>query len=171
MTVSVRTTESSGADRRWMEGVYRDYLSDLQPEGTSTFPALGEIGHRAPDLLASWFSDPNARVLTIVCDQQPVGFALVRVRYPLAGGQATDHTLAEFFIARPWRRRGVGMEAVRLICDRFSGRWHVMVYLLNAAAVKFWRRAVGSYTGGRNQERSGNGELHQYFESLPRRDR
>jgi predicted acetyltransferase len=171
MTVSVRTTESTGADRRWMESVYRDYLTDLQPEGTSTFPTLGEIGHRPPDLLASWFNDPNAQVLTILSDQHPVGFALVRVRYSLSGGQATDHTMAEFFIARPWRRRGVGMEAVRLIFDRFNGRWHVMVYMLNSSAVKFWRRAVASYAGGRQQERSGNGELHQYFESLPRRAR
>ena len=43
--------------------------------------------------------------------------------------------------------------------------------LLNGGAVKFWRRTVSIYTGGRVQERSGNGELHQYFDSRPARAR
>jgi predicted acetyltransferase len=171
MTISVRDTRTSLADRRWIESVYRDYLTDLAPLGTGTFPALGEIGHREPDLLASWFADSSAQILTILQNEQPVGFALVRVRYPLAGGNATDYTMAEFFVARPWRRHGIGQEAVRLVFDRFSGRWHIMEYLRNPGAVAFWRRVVSAYTAGRYQERSGNGEIHQYFESVARRPR
>ena len=71
--------------------------------------------------------------------------------------------MAEFFVSRPWRRRGIGQEAVRLILDRFSGRWHIMEYLRNPQAVAFWRRVVGEYTAGHYQERAENGEIHQYF--------
>jgi predicted acetyltransferase len=169
MTISVRDTRGVPSDRRWIESVYRDYLTDLAPLGTGTFPALGEIGHREPDLLASWFADSSAQILTILQNDQPVGFALVRVRYPLAIGAAVDYSMAEFFVARAWRRHGVGQEAVRLIFDRFAGRWHIMEYLRNPGAVSFWRRVVAGYTNGRYQERGGNGEIHQYFESNARR--
>lgn len=171
MTVSVRDTRGANRDRQWIESVYRDYLNDLAPLGTGSFPVLGEIGHREPDLLASWFADSSAQILTILHDDQPVGFALIRVRYPLASAAAIDFSMAEFFIARPWRRRGIGQEGVRLIFDRYAGRWHIMEYLRNPGAVSFWRRVVQSYTNGRFQERSANGEIHQFFESVARRPR
>lgn len=165
MTVSVRTTASSGPDRRWIETVYRDYLNDLSREGTGTFPSLGEIGHRATDLLAGWFNDPGTHVITIVNDDQPVGFALVQARQQPAGAGAPSHVMAEFFIARAWRRRGLGQAAVRLILNRFAGHWHIMEDLRNTGAVDFWRRVVREYTQGAYRERSSNGELHQYFET------
>ena len=152
-----------------MESVYRDYLTDLAPLGTGVFPELGEIGHREPDLLASWFADSSAQILTILLNDHPVGFALVRVRHPLAARASTDYSMAEFFIARASRRQGIGQEAVRLIFDRFAGHWHIMEYLRNPGAVSFWRRVVGGYTGGRYQERNAGGEIHQYFESNARR--
>jgi predicted acetyltransferase len=176
MTISVRDTRQSRGDRAWIESVYRDYLNDLAPLGTGMFPALPEIGHREPDQLASWFADSSAHVLTVLKEDKPVGFAMVRTGAGAAGRGAAgrgsaDFSMAEFFIARPWRRRGVGQEAVRLIFDRFSGRWQIMEYLRNPQAVAFWRRVVGAYTAGRYQERQESGELHQYFESGARRAR
>jgi len=171
MTISVRDTRQSRADRAWIESVYRDYLNDLAPLGTGMFPALPEIGHREPDQLASWFADSSAHLLTVLKEDKPVGFAMVRTGAAAAGRGTADFSMAEFFIARPWRRRGVGQEAVRLIFDRFSGRWHIMEYLRNPQAVAFWRRVVSAYTAGRYQERQESGELHQYFESGARRAR
>ena len=171
MTISVRDTRGSRADRQWIESVYRDYLHDLAPLGTGVFPALPEIGHREPDQLASWFADSSAHLLTVLKDDKPVGFAMVRGTAPLAARSGAEFSMAEFFISRPWRRRGIGQEAVRLIFDRFAGRWHIMEYLRNPQAVAFWRRVVSAYTAGRYQERQESGELHQYFESGARRAR
>jgi predicted acetyltransferase len=171
MTISVRDTRPSRGDRQWIESVYRDYLNDLAPLGTGLFPALPEFGHREPDQLASWFADSSAQLLTILKEDQPVGFAMVRSGQMIAGRGSADFTMAEFFIARPWRRRGVGQEAVRLIFDRFAGRWHIMEYLRNPQAIAFWRRVVDAYTAGQFQERGGNGEIHQYFDSSVRQKR
>jgi predicted acetyltransferase len=161
----------SSADRQWLESVYRDYLNDLAPLGTGIFPTLPEFGHREHDQLTSWYADSSAQLLTVVKDNQPVGFAVVRTDHAIAGREAANFAMAEFFVARPWRRRGVGQEAVRLILDRFSGRWHIMEYLRNPQAVAFWRRVVSNYTAGGYQERVENGEIHQYFESGARRAR
>ena len=168
MPISVRDARHAPGDRHWMESVYRDYLTDLAPLSTGVFPILPEIGHREPDQLASWFADPAAQLLTIVKDAQPVGFAMVRTGQVVPGRGAFDYTMAEFFVARPFRRLGAGQEAVRLILDRFGGRWHIMEYLRNPQAVAFWRRVVAAYTGGQYQERVENGEIHQFFDSRVR---
>jgi predicted acetyltransferase len=173
-SVSVRDARRSPSDRRWMEGVYREYLNDLAPQATGVFPALGEFGHREPDQLGSWFADRGAHVLIIAYGQEPVGFALVRASSSAGGssgggggggGTDAEFTMAEFFVARSWRRRGIGAEGSRLILERFTGRWQISAHGSNAGAVGFWRRVVADYAGGRAQERSANGEVRLRFES------
>jgi predicted acetyltransferase len=163
MTVSLRDARANARDRDWIESVYRDYLDDLGLLNTGIFPALGEIGHREPDQLQRWLVDRSAALLTILDEQQPVGFAMV-VRETLPTRQA-DFRMAEFFIARAHRRRGVGRSAVRLILDRFAGRWEIVEYTRNPGAVQFWRRVVTAYTRGDYRERAGSGEVRQYFSS------
>lgn len=167
MTVTVRDARGQRADRLWIESVYRDYLDDLAPLNTGVFPALGEFGHREPDQLGRWFAEPGAQLLLILHDQSPAGFALVTSGGSVASGRGPrcDYRMAEFFIARPYRRRGVGKSAVRLILDRFSGTWEIIEYLRNPGAVNFWRKVVAGYTGANYEERVVNGEVRQTFTS------
>jgi predicted acetyltransferase len=81
-------------------------------------------------------------------------------------GSPCDFRMAEFFIDRAHRRRGIGRSAVRLLLDRFAGRWEIVEYTRNPGAVQFWRNVVAGYTGGRYRERSTNGEVRQYFTSV-----
>jgi len=150
-----------------MESVYRDYLDDLDPTRTGVFPKLSESGHSEPDQLSRWFSDLAAIPLLILQSSAPVGFAMV-TRATGAGVQELKcYRIAEFFIVRSHRRLGIGARAVELILDRFAGRWEILEYLRNPAAVKFWRRVVSSYTGGRFEERVHNGEVRHTFASRP----
>ncbi|MFT3907296.1 MAG: GNAT family N-acetyltransferase [Steroidobacteraceae bacterium] len=174
MNVSVRDSRRSRGDRDWLESVYGGYLNDLAPLGTGLFPVLDEIGHRGGDQLARSFADSSTRIFTVLYGDQPVGFAMVRLckpglGQPLPNQQARDFSMAEFFIDSRWRRRGIGQQAVRLILDRFAGRWEIMEYQRNPGAVKFWRDVVSQYTDGRYQERVSNGEVYQYFQSGARR--
>ena len=164
VTVSVRDARASDSDRRWIQGVYRDYLDDLAPD-TGVFPVLGEVGHREPDQILRWFGDPNAFPLIILKAAEPVGFAMVARPAPSAAKPRIDYRMAEFFIARTRRRLGIGQIAVQLILSRFAGRWEITEYLRNAGAVSFWRRVVAAYTRGSYQERIVNGEVRQAFES------
>jgi predicted acetyltransferase len=174
--VSLRDSRSARNDRRWIEGVYRDYLTDLAPAATGIFPVLGEVGHSEPDQLLRWFADRTAQIVTILYNDEPVGFAMFRRRSPPAAaaagapagvpaGAAPEFSMAEFFIARSWRRRGIGAEAVRLLFDRFDGQWLISEHGRNTAAVKFWRRVVAAYTGGKYQERLVDGDVQQHFAS------
>ena len=163
-TVSVRDARAMPADRLWIQGVYREYLDDLNP-GTGLFPKLREVGHREPDLIAHWFGDPNSFPLVILRGSEPVGFARVLRVVPGAGQPRIDYRMAEFFVTRARRRLGIGQKAVQLILSRFAGHWEITEYLRNASAVSFWRRVVGAYTRGSYQERVVNGEVRQVFDS------
>lgn len=174
MSVSLRDARSAPDDRRWLEGIYRDYLDDLSATetrggaGSVLFPALAEVGHTGSDQVARWFADRSAHVLLILSNGQPVGFAMV-ARGAVQPPASVDYRMAEFFVARPHRRRGVGRSAVPLILDRFNGRWEIREALRNTGAVDFWRRTVARYTGGRYRERVHNGEVCQTFVSGPAR--
>ncbi len=165
MTVSVRDARRSKTDRAWIESVYRDYLDDLAPLNTGIFPALGEVGHSESDQLTRWFGDATVSPLLILRGEQPVGFAMVAKGEVRPGRPPIDYRMAEFFIARAFRRLGVGKLAVELILNRFAGRWEILEYQRNPGAVSFWRRVVAGYTKGRYQERISNGEVRQVFDS------
>lgn len=166
MTISVRDARSFGRAQLFIQGVYRDYLDDLLP-GHGVFPALAELGHSEPDQVACRFEDPRVHPLVILKDADPVGFAMVARPTPRAL-QPVDYRMAEFFIARPRRRLGIGQSAVQLILSRFAGWWEITQYLRNTGAVKFWRRVVAGYTCGHYQERIINDEVRQLFDSSRR---
>jgi predicted acetyltransferase len=169
VAVSIRDARRSPDDRKWIQSVYRDYLSDLAALNTGIFPVLGEYGHREPDLLARWFADDRSHPLIIVKDEQPAGFALI-VRPPASPQQspAIDFRLSEFFVLRKFRRLGVGRDAATLIFNRFAGQWEVTEYARNAGAVTFWRHVISAYTRGTYTERSADGEVRQVFHSAAR---
>jgi hypothetical protein len=122
-TVSVRDTRANRGDRRWIEGVYRDYLNDLAPLNTGIFPVLGEIGHREPDQLARWFADSSAQILTILRGAEPVGFAMVRNggQFP---GRVRSYSMAEFLSIA-----GGGMASAgpRAPPGSLCRRWEILV--------------------------------------------
>lgn len=167
MPVSLRDARTNDRDLEWIGRAFGEYLEDLGLQNTGVFPVLGEIGHREPDHLQRWLLDRSATLLTILAEGRPAGFAIVvRDTQP---SRAVDYRMAEFFVARAHRRRGLGRAAVRLILDRFTGRWEVVEHARNPGAVQFWRRVIAAYTRGDYRERAGNGEVRQYFTSANER--
>jgi predicted acetyltransferase len=116
--------------------------------------------------LQRWYSDPSATLLLILDESKPAGFAMVARE--TRATRTVDYRMAEFFIARDYRRRGLGRNAVRLILDRFAGRWEIVEYQRNPTAVSFWRKVLLAYTGGNLREKSVNGEVRQHFSSVRR---
>ncbi len=170
MPVSLRDARHSPEGRRWIEGVFPEYLDSLMAVSLNTgiFPVRGEFGDREPDMLARWFGDDGSCPLVIMKDDRPVGFAVVSKPSPLQRGQI-DFRMAEFFVAASHRRRGIGREAVLLIFKRFAGRWEVTETQSNRNAIAFWRTVVRECSAGQYRERLENGEIKQYFDSTPMR--
>lgn len=97
-------------------------------------------------------------------DGQIAGFALVDqpVNHPEG-----DNYMAEFFILKRFRRKGIGSAAARILFAKFPGRWFVSQVAANAPAQAFWRSVISEYTKGSFTEevRAKNGNTVQFFDS------
>ena len=166
MPVSIRDANTSAQDRHWIQSAFSEYLDELTAAtmNTGMFPVLGEFGDRQPDMLARWFADDSSHPLVILNEDTPVGFALVS-RPPLQLRHQLDYRMAEFYVRKSSRRRGIGYDAASLIFRRFAGRWEILEYQRNQGAVAFWRAVVSEFSEGRYRESVANGEVRQLFTS------
>lgn len=127
------------------EPILRQLLEDYAHELSGMFalqPAPdGRYGY--PKLPLYW-RDEGRFPFLIHVDGAIAGFALV-ARGSQTGGDAQAFDMAEFFIVRPYRKRGSGTAAVREIWKRLPAAWEIRVLETNAAALAFWRHAVVSF--------------------------
>jgi predicted acetyltransferase len=94
-----------------------------------------------------WWTAEDHYPLFVRLNGKLAGFALARRGSKLTG--ATDvMDVAEFFVLRGLRRKGVGAAAARALFERFPGKWEIRIRKTNPAALKFWTRVVESWTGG-----------------------
>lgn len=159
MAVTLRDARTLSDDRAWIRARYREYLSELSVSKSGLFPALGEWDARESDFLTGWFADHLSHPFVILEHGARVGFALV-TRSP----GSTRHRLSEFFIVSAARRRGIGNVAATLLLSRFAGEWEIVEDEHNRAALAFWRRVIGTLTGGRYREMRAGGEVRHVFE-------
>ena len=55
--------------------------------------------------------------------------------------------MAEFFVLRGYRRRGIGTQIAHEVWRRFPGLWEVRVMESNVPAHDFWAHAISILTG------------------------
>ena len=101
---------------------------------------LGADGRFGYQQLPLYWREPDRHPFLVKVDGKLVGLVLVQ-------RTATAWDMAEFFVVRSYRRRGIGIEIAREIWRRFPGRWEVRVLEANQPALAFWGRAVQLFTG------------------------
>jgi predicted acetyltransferase len=128
-------------------------LLELYIHDFSEFHAveLGQDGRFGYKDLPEYWSEPDHHPFLITVDDKLAGFALVKKARGLSGDdQVAEHSvwdMAEFFIVRAYRRHGIGLAAAHLVWHQFPGSWQVRVMHSNRAALKFWQRAINTFTG------------------------
>jgi predicted acetyltransferase len=90
--------------------------------------------------LDEYWSRPDRSALLIWHQDVLAGFALVNEQ--THSGLRADRNMAEFFILRKHRGRGVGCVAAHAIFSRYLGLWEVAIARKNQGALVFWRRAI-----------------------------
>lgn len=105
--------------------------------------------------LDRYFADPEPNAFFFVVDDRIVGFALVkliRASTPPEGyGVAVLNLVSEFYVARPWRRKGIGTCAAHMLFDRYPGQWAITSWP-DGLRVRFWRHVTSEYRRGKTQE-------------------
>lgn len=116
----------------------REVEGELEPDGRfSDYPGL-----------ETYWSDPARAPWLFRINGLPVGFALVN---DIAHSPTpVDRAVAEFFIVRKHRRRGVGLAAAHALFGTAWGVWEAAVVRPNLGALAFWRQAAAGYPGVRD---------------------
>lgn len=109
---------------------------DLKPSGRFEIPLAD------PWLTSAAHFPFFIRQADVLC-----GFALVR-RGSRTRDDADAMDVAEFFVVRGARKRGLGRQVAHQLFGRFPGRWEIRVHVSNGTALKFWRGVADSWVGG-----------------------
>lgn len=70
------------------------------------------------------------------------GFVLIREG---GGKEDWDYQIAEFFILRAFRQKGIGKSAALKALDLFSGLWEISFCTLNKPAVSLWTSVANCF--------------------------
>ena len=159
---TVEATPAAGdRDLAALRRLYPLYLHDLS--AYTEHYTLDADANWQPSYLEDWLTRPTSHSLLIRVEGHPAGFALVAEQPFPHMPQDVDFHLAEFFVARPYRRRGVGRTAGLATLRAFTGSWNLSVIDRNLPALAFWRAVAGELTGGSTTEVVGVGDLSLRF--------
>ena len=107
---------------------------------------LGADGRFGYKHLKLYWGDPDRHPFLVKVDGKLAGFVLAK-RGSEVSGDEDVWDMAEFFIIRGYRRRGIGTEVAHEVWRRFPGQWEVRVVETNYAAKEFWERTITRYIG------------------------
>lgn len=84
----------------------------------------------------------------IRCDGEIAGFVFVN-SFTVVLKPGSGRAIAEFFVMRKYRKRGVGRYVAFHVFDMFPGHWEVRENATNVDGQIFWRKVIDEYTNGR----------------------
>jgi predicted acetyltransferase len=129
--MNVEVAEALDDDRTVVRRLLQLYHYDFSEFDGSDVNQHGEYLHRYFD---EYWTDPGRKAFLFRVAGALAGFALVFTGEP--------HDVAEFFVMRKYRGRGIGAQAAASLFDQFPGHWTVRQQLVNPAATAFWRKAI-----------------------------
>lgn len=107
---------------------------------------LGENGRFGYKYLPLYWIEPDRYPFLVRLDGKLAGLVLVKKGSEISGNK-TIWDMAEFFIVRGQRRRGIGTHIAHEVWRRFSGLWEVRVMEENHSGHQFWERAISTFAG------------------------
>ena len=130
--------------RTALENLFQLYVHDF----SSIVPMeVDDTGRFDVTVADEWFTREDHHAYLVREDDTLRGFALVR-----RGSRVTEDPepmdVAELFVVRAARGRGLGAKVVQTLFDSFPGRWEVRVRDANAAALAFWSSVVTGEADG-----------------------
>ena len=113
-----------------------------------------------PGLEDYWKGGNDRFPYIIKQDKKYAGFVLVRF---LRSNTKNYFSMAEFFILKKYRRKGIGGAVAMQLFDLHKGQWEVYQKEGNTPARLFWNKIINEYAKGRFKERLENGRWIQDF--------
>jgi predicted acetyltransferase len=141
----VEVIPAAAEQERAVENLLELYAHDFSEFHPLEIGATGRFGY--PSLPLYW-SEPGRYPFLVKMAGNLAGLVFVKRGSEVSGNLAV-WDMAEFFVLRGYRRRGVGTQVAHEVWRRFPGPWEVRVMQSNLSAHPFWERAISKFTGER----------------------
>lgn len=113
--------------------------------------------------LGEYFTDKTRFPFFIYAGGKLAGLALVFKRAECSSAPC-DWAVAEFFVAYPYRRSGVGTAVMKMLFERFKGVWQIKYHSKNKGSEIFWQKIAEEASGGKFETLRGD---EDYYDGTP----
>ena len=156
VNMNVILQPASIEDHPTMQNMGRFYVYDMteymQDEEGWAIPENGL--YECIDLKKYW-NDKNAFPFLIRINEELAGFVIIDKK---GSHEKIDFNMAQFFILRKFKSKGIGRIVANECFNKFNGLWEVMVMPQNKGAYKFWKRVISEYS---------NNQFEEYNKNIP----
>ena len=108
---------------------------------------LNEYGYYGYPYIDKYWTEEGRYPFFIRVDGKLAGLVLVRSCCEY-NNLERPHNIAEFFVMKKYRHKGVGKLAAIKVFDKYKGSWEISQWDNNIPAQKFWEKVISEYTNG-----------------------
>ena len=96
-----------------------------------------------------YWEDKDSFPFVVRYEKELIGFAIVDNK---GSESSVDFNMAQFFVARKFKNKGIGRYIAEQCFKKFPGEWEVMVIPGNEGAYRFWRSTIKNYSNNQFTE-------------------
>ena len=144
--MNIEVLPASISDKPLIQRMMELYQYDFSEFTNADLDKHGYYGYSHLDY---YWVETNRYPFIVRVNNNLAGFALVNQSTNFPGSK---YSLAEFFILRKYRNRGIGRLVAYNIFSLFDGRWEIYQAHTNLIAKKFWQSVLKVYTKGNYTE-------------------
>jgi len=144
------------------------YEYDFSEFNDADINSYGYYGYKYFD---HYWTEENRQAYFIMVNGNYAGFVLVNAHSYLVE-EDNVRAIAEFFIMRKYRLKGIGKMAAKHVFNTHKGIWEVLQHGNNPASKAFWEKAIHEYTNGnysvqdvKTEKWEGQGIIFNSYES------
>jgi predicted acetyltransferase len=143
MTTGVELIRAGAEHQSALENLLELYIHDFSELVPIDVGDDGRYGYKS---LPLYWSDNHRLPFLARLNGKLVGFVLV-TRCSESSGDVEAWDMAEFFVLRSYRNRGIGTELATKVWLQCPGDWQVRVMEKNVLARRFWESSITKFTG------------------------
>lgn len=149
MSMKIELVEADIEQKSILRQLIELYEYDFSEYNDEDVNEHGLYGYKYLD---HYWTDEGRHPFFIRIDGKYAGFVLVN-SFCYAWHDKDAKSIAEFFVMRKYRNKGVGKHAAKLVFDKFHTYWEVLQHPDNTPSHAFWLSVVQEYTNGKYELR------------------
>lgn len=109
---------------------------------------INEYGYFGYKHIDDYWNEKGRYPFFIRVNRKLAGLVLVRSCCEY-NNLSNPYNIAEFFVMKKYRKKGVGRVAAIKIFNMFHGSWEISYWTNNLPAQNFWNKVISEYTNGK----------------------